>query len=233
MVVVSEILAFHLVEEVGGNGHLTAYLLLVINVRCHHHKARYPDVRHLAPFSVLEQLPALVNGQPVFCGFLCYVQFQQHVYYAVVACRLLVYLPKQSQGVHGLYHGYVRGNVFHLVSLKVSYKMPFYVIWQCRYLHLKLLLMAFAEDALSLVVCLLDIFRRMIFADGNQSHAIRQTFEHLMKIFCYINVRHAFSPCCLFSSVRYSGTSCRSTVFAADECSYTSIIMVSATLEMT
>ena len=56
-----------------------------------------------------------------------------------------------------MYHGYVWSDILHFIGLQVSDKVPLDVFGEVVVFTAKLLYMAFAEDALSGSVCLLDV----------------------------------------------------------------------------
>ena len=114
------------------------------------------------------------------------MKLQKNLHHAVVLRRLLVNLLHQFQAIHRLNHGDIRGDVLHLVGLKMTYEMPFYILRQGLHLLGKLLLMALAEDALTFGVSSLNILVGMKLADGHQTDTGRQTAQHLMKISFYI-----------------------------------------------
>ena len=114
------------------------------------------------------------------------MKLQKNLHHAVVLRRLLVNLLHQFQAIHRLNHGDIRGDVLHLVGLKMTDKMPLYVLRQGLHLLGKFLLMALAEDALTFGVSSLNILVGMKLADSHQSDTSRQAAQHLMKISFYI-----------------------------------------------
>ena len=64
-VVVGEIVALHLVEEVGSGLKLAGYLGLVVDIRGHHHQAADLDVRHLTPLAIGQQLATGIEGESI------------------------------------------------------------------------------------------------------------------------------------------------------------------------
>ena len=146
----------------------------------------------LTPAAVSQQLPQGIGSQTVFGLLLGNVQFQQHVNGATAPRGLLVNLLQQLQRVNGFYHRNVRGNILHLVSLQVADEMPADVLGQRRHLVTKLLLVALAEDALTLSVGSLDILVRMVLADSHKAYTLRQIGQHQLQMFLYV-VIHSFT----------------------------------------
>ena len=114
------------------------------------------------------------------------MKLQKNLHHTVVLRCLLVNLLHQFQAIHRFNHGDIRGNVLHLVGLKMTDEMPLYVLRQSLHLLGKLLLMALAEDALTFGVSSLNILVGMKLADSHQTDTGRQTAQHLMKVSFYI-----------------------------------------------
>ena len=68
-VVISKIVSFHLIEEIGSSLHLTTDLCLVLHKRGHHHQPTDLHMFHLTPFPALKQFTTSVKRQTVLRGF--------------------------------------------------------------------------------------------------------------------------------------------------------------------
>ena len=61
-------------------------------------------------------------------------------------------------------------DIFDLIGLKMTDKMPFNILWQHLILLLKLLRLVLTELALSVFICLLYHFYRLGLTDTDQCH---------------------------------------------------------------
>ena len=93
------------------------YTTFVVYIAGHAHDATDACPLPLAPFTFGKKLHADLRFESVLGGFLCHMQFQQTGYLALVSPGLLVNLLQETRGVHGMNHGDVGSDVFHLVGL--------------------------------------------------------------------------------------------------------------------
>ena len=75
------------------------YLLGVVGVACHAHKAFYTGVVQLSPCSLLQHGQTLLGSETKLGLFLCYVYLQQTRYCAVGFCSLFVNFLQQFKTV--------------------------------------------------------------------------------------------------------------------------------------
>lgn len=116
-----------------------------------------------APRPIFKQGGAGLGRKAILALFLRYVQFEQTGYHAVMLSRLFVYFGQQFVAVHSMYERDVWRNIFHLVRLQMTDKMPLYVGRQSLVFGLQFLYAALAKYALALVISLLDECRRVEF----------------------------------------------------------------------
>ena len=102
------------------------------------------------------------------------MKLQKNVSDDALVLRFLVDKGKQFFRVNALNNAHLAHKLFHLIGLKMTYEMPFYIGRQVINLRKKLLHTAFTEDMLSGGICLADTFLGVELGDCYQPNTFRQ-----------------------------------------------------------
>ena len=102
--------------------------------------------------------------------------------------RLRIESGEQRSGIHGVNHAHESDDVLYLVSLKVTYQMPLYVVGKHRMLVAHLLRTVLPENTLARIVCLAHRLGGVGLGYCDKGYALGQRFSKRSYLVCYRHV---------------------------------------------
>ncbi len=142
---------------------LLSYLLLVVSLSSHAHKAVNTYVGKFIGIGLQEHLSTFFQGESELCRLLSNMYLEQAGDDAVAFLTLLTDFCQEFVRVNSMDETDERGDVFDFVGLQMADKVPTDVFGELFVFLAQLLHVTFAKNALTGIVCLHNGFSRVVF----------------------------------------------------------------------